>query len=185
VVVICIVGIIWRTHTRAHYMILGLALDNHARLLFGPGPSPLAQLARCGAAFLTPAFRPGVPKQFAAACGTFMATVSAAFMFLSGFNPREIIPACFLAVYAALAFLEASIDFCMGCVMFGWLVKFGLLPPQVYAIGIATKPEAEYTYQEVNKHLDLPEPQRVGAGLEGQGLEGRALGICCQWPAQC
>lgn len=26
--------------------------------------------------------------------------------------------------------------------MFGWLVKFGLLPAEVYSIGIAAKPEA-------------------------------------------
>lgn len=51
---------------------LGLALDGLARVLFGAGPSPLAQLARCAAAPFKPKFRPGVPKQFAAACGTFM-----------------------------------------------------------------------------------------------------------------
>lgn len=145
-----------------------------------------------------------------------MATV---FLFLSGFDPEEIIPSCFLGMYAALAALEAGLDFCMGCVMcvlgrgsragpwvhasswragerdsagapvwppvlrpsrtprrrgpaprhgfaaprFGWMVKFKLLPPEVYSVGIATKPEAAYTYAEATKHLDLPEPERVCA----------------------
>lgn len=75
VVIVCVVGIVWRKETWAHYMILGLALDNLARLLFGAGPSPLAQAARCAAACWTPDFRPGVPKQFASACALFMATV--------------------------------------------------------------------------------------------------------------
>lgn len=57
-----------------------------------------------------------------------MATV---LFFTGGYDPEEIIASCFLGVYAALAFLECSIDFCMGCVMFGWAVKFGLLPREV------------------------------------------------------
>lgn len=84
VVVVCILAIIWRTHTWAHYLVLGLALDNLGRLLFGAGPSPLAQAARCGAALLKPSFRPGVPKQFASACATIMSVVATVFMFLSG-----------------------------------------------------------------------------------------------------
>lgn len=84
VVAVCIVGIVWRTHAWAHWMILGLALDNFGRVVFGAGPSPLAQLARCGAALMKPSFRPGVPKQFAAACGTFMAVVATVLMFTEG-----------------------------------------------------------------------------------------------------
>jgi len=51
--------------------------------------------------------------------------------------------------------------------MFGWMVRLGLLPPEVYALGIATKPEAEYTYEEAVKRLDLPEPQKVGCHVLG------------------
>ncbi|KAL4449458.1 hypothetical protein ABPG77_007102 [Micractinium sp. CCAP 211/92] len=168
VVVVCILAIIWRTHTWAHYLVLGLALDNLGRLLFGAGPSPLAQAARCGAALLKPSFRPGVPKQFASACATFMSVVATVFMFLSGFDHQEIIPSIFLGMYGFLAALEAGIDFCMGCVMFSWAVKFGLIPKEVYTVGIATKPEAEYTYEEAVKRLDLPEPQKVRIGYPGK-----------------
>lgn len=40
-------------------------------------------------------------------------------------------------------------------------MRFGLLPPEVYAVGIATKPEAAYTFAEATKRLDLPEPALV------------------------
>ncbi len=168
VVIICILGVIFRTHLWAKYMILGLAVENVLRFLFGSGPSPLAQLARCGAALLKPHFKPGVPKQFAAACGSFMAIVSTIFLFVTGFDSREIIPACFLAVYASLAFAEAVFDFCMGCVMFGWLVQFGILDKSVYAVGISTKPEAEYTYAEATKIVELSEPERVRLQYPGK-----------------
>ena len=42
------------------------------------------------------------------------ATAAAVFMFTSGYDPEEFIASCILGMYAALAFLEASIDFCMG-----------------------------------------------------------------------
>eukprot|EP00887_Chlorella_sp_A99_P002932 scaffold24.g2932.t1 len=168
VVVVCILCIVFRTHAWAHWTTLGLALDNLARFAYGAGPSPLAQLARCGAALLAPSFRPGVPKQFASLCATFMATVATVFMFTQGFDPEEIIPSVFLGMYAGLAAMEAAFDFCMGCVMFGWIVKFGLLPPEVYSIGISAKPEAEYTYAEAIKRLDLPEPQQVCIGYPGK-----------------
>ncbi|KAL4531957.1 hypothetical protein Ndes2437B_g02386 [Nannochloris sp. 'desiccata'] len=168
VVIICILGVIFRTHLWAKYMILGLAVENVLRFTFGSGPSPLAQLARCGAALLKPHFKPGVPKQFAVACGSFMAIVSTIFLFVSGFDSQEIIPACFLSVYASLAFAEAALDFCMGCVMFGWLVQFGILDKNVYAVGIATKPEAEYTYSEATKMVELSEPERIRLQYPGK-----------------
>jgi glutaredoxin 3 len=114
VVACCVVLIAFREHSWAKWLCLGLAADNALRLAFGPGPSPLGQLARLPAAFMTPHFGPGIPKQFAAACALFMSAAATLFLFLSGFDDREIIASCFLAVYAALAFLECSIDFCMG-----------------------------------------------------------------------
>lgn len=168
VVTICIIGIVARKNVWSHYLILGLVMDNLARLFFGTGPSPLGQLARCVAVFLKPSFRPGIPKQFAIFCGTFMSVVAAIFLFTTGFDPEEIIPSIFLAVYAFLALLECSIDFCMGCVMFGWMVKLHILPKEVYNVGISSKPEAEYTYAEATKWLDLPEQEMVRISYPGK-----------------
>jgi hypothetical protein len=164
VVTACVIAIIWRKHAWAHYLVLGLLLDNLLRLFWGAGPSPLGQIARCAAVPFQPRFRPGVPKQFAIACGTMMSALATIFLFTSGYDNDEILPAVILAVYAFLAFLEGSIDFCMGCVMFGWGVKFGIFPNEVYALGIACKPEYEYTYDDSIKHIDLPEPERLRVG---------------------
>lgn len=155
VVACCIVLIIWRERSWAKWMALGLTADNLLRFCFGPGPSPLGQLARVPAAFFSPHFGPGLPKQFATACALFMSAVATIFLFLSGFDSQEIIPACFLAVYAALAFLEGSVDFCMGCWMFSWLYRFGLVPATAYSLAIAAKPEAAYGYAEAEKVVAL------------------------------
>ena len=71
-------------------------------------------------------------------------------------------------MYAFLSLLEFSIDFCMGCVMFGWMVKFHILPKEVYNVGISSKPEAEYTYAEATKWLDLPECEIVRMSYPGK-----------------
>ena len=147
VVVILIVGIIWRERTWTHYMILGLALDNLARFVWGPGPSPLAQIAKIASFLLVaPKFKPGMPKQFANACGLFMSVVATIFLFVTGFDSQRIIASCFMGVYAGLAALEFGIDFCMGCYIFGWMVRYGVFPSEVYALCVSTVPEASYTY---------------------------------------
>ena len=99
------------TITRFHRM---RQLDNLARFIWGPGPSPLAQLAKI-ASFLVaaPKFKPGMPKQFANGCGLSMAIIATVFLFVTGFDPERIIASCFMGVYAALAALEFGIDFCM------------------------------------------------------------------------
>lgn len=49
----------------------------------------------------------------------------------------------------------------------------------MYTIGITTKPEAEYTYEEAVKRVELPEPQAVGWG------GGRALARLQSRAASC
>lgn len=168
VVVINILAIIWRKHTWTHYMILGLALDNLGRLVFGTGPSPLGQLARCVAVPLKPNFKPGIPKQFAIACGLTMSVISVIFLFVTGFDPERIIASCFMGVYAALAALEAGINFCMGCYMFGWLVKLGILPKEIYSLCISMMPEYQYTYDDATKVVEVNAPEKVRLQYPGK-----------------
>lgn len=112
-VAICIVAIVCRTAAWTKWMVLGLAVDCALRLAFGAGPSPLGQLSRCAVARLRPHYCAGVPKQFAAGCATFMASLATLFFFLDGFDPQEIIPSCVLAAFACLASLEAVFDYCL------------------------------------------------------------------------
>lgn len=168
VVIVNILAIVWRKNVWTHYMILGLALDNLGRFMFGPGPSPLGQLAKCLAVPLQPSFKPGIPKQFANGCGLSMSIIATVFLFVTGFDSERIIASCFMGVYAALAALEAGINFCMGCYMFGWLVQCGVFPKEIYSLCISSVPEYYYTYEEATKVLELPEPEHVTLQYPGK-----------------
>ncbi|MDE8669090.1 DUF4395 domain-containing protein [Pseudarthrobacter sp. H3Y2-7] len=99
------------------------------RVLFGPRFSPLALLSvkvlapRLGRARLVP----GPPKRFAQGIGTAVST-AALILFAAGAAPAAWIV---LAVLIAAASLEAFAGFCLGCVIFGFLQRRGLIPEDV------------------------------------------------------
>jgi hypothetical protein len=102
-----------------------------ARVATGPKLSPLGQLAtrviapRLGA----PKQVPGPPKRFAQAIGA-VVTLAATVLVAVGVAP---------AVYALLglmvffATLESVFGFCVGCAIFGWLMRRGVIPQDVCA----------------------------------------------------
>jgi hypothetical protein len=99
------------------------------RVLFGPRISPLAQLSvkvlapRLGRAKLVP----GPPKRFAQGIGAAIST-AAALLFVAGLAPA----ACtLLAVLVLAASLEAFAGFCLGCVIFGFLQRRGVIPEDI------------------------------------------------------
>ena len=99
------------------------------RVLFGPRISPLAQLSvkvlapRLGRAKLVP----GPPKRFAQGMGAAMST-AAACCSAAGLAPAAWI---LLAVLVLAASLEAFAGFCLGCVIFGFLQRRGLIPAEI------------------------------------------------------
>lgn len=99
------------------------------RVLFGPRISPLALLSvkvlapRMGRAKLVP----GPPKRFAQGIGAAVSTGAAA-LFLAGFAPAAWI---LLAVLIVAASLEAFAGFCLGCAIFGFLQRRGMIPEDV------------------------------------------------------
>ncbi|MEV7133039.1 DUF4395 domain-containing protein [Arthrobacter sp. NPDC093128] len=99
------------------------------RVLFGPRISPLAQLSvkvlapRLGRAKLVP----GPPKRFAQGIGAAMST-AAALLFAAGLAPAAWI---LLAVLVLAASLEAFAGFCLGCAIFGFLQRRGLIPAEI------------------------------------------------------
>ena len=99
------------------------------RVLFGPRISPLAQLSvkvlapRLGRAKLVP----GPPKRFAQGIGAAMST-AAALLFAAGLAPGAWI---LLAVLVLAASLEAFAGFCLGCAIFGFLQRRGLIPAEI------------------------------------------------------
>jgi hypothetical protein len=102
-----------------------------ARVLTGPTLSPLGQLVT---RVITPrlgiAERPvaGPPKRFAQGIGVVF-SLSAAVLAL-GFD-RMTAADIVLALLAAAAMLESVFGFCLGCRVFGVLIKLGVVPDEV------------------------------------------------------
>ncbi|MGP0222921.1 MULTISPECIES: DUF4395 domain-containing protein [unclassified Paenarthrobacter] len=99
------------------------------RVLFGPRISPLALLStkvlapRIGHAKLVA----GPPKRFAQGMGAAMASAAVVLYFL-GFQPAAW---TVLAVLIVAASLEAFAGFCLGCAVFAFLQRRGMIPDSV------------------------------------------------------
>ena len=106
-----------------------LALGFVARVATGPRLSPLGQLAtrvvapRIGHEKLVP----GPPKRFAQAIGAFV-TITTAVLVALGF---VVGPQLLLVVMVVFATLESVFAICVGCIIFGALMKRGIIPADV------------------------------------------------------
>jgi len=100
-----------------------------ARVAAGPRYSPLGQLAtRVVAPRLGPAkLVAGPPKRFAQAMGAVMSTAAAVVHFGFGIGWAVQI---LLGLIVVAATLESAFAICVGCIIFGRLMRFGLVPAQ-------------------------------------------------------
>ena len=109
--------------------LVALAAGFWLRVLFGPRISPLALLSvkvlapRLGPAKLVP----GPPKRFAQGIGAAL-TSAAVVLFFTGFQPAAWV---LLALLIVAASLESFVGFCLGCAIFGFLQRRGLVPADV------------------------------------------------------
>jgi hypothetical protein len=106
-----------------------IAVGFWLRLLFGPRISPFGILS---VKVLTPLLGktrlvPGPPKRFAQGLGAAMST-AAAILLAAGLAPAAWI---LLAVLIAAASLESFAGFCLGCAIFGFLQRRGLIPENI------------------------------------------------------
>ncbi len=112
--------------------VLGLiALGFLARVATGPTLSVLGQFVTRWA---TPTLErvlgsegprvPGPPKRFAQAIGAVL-SLGAVVAFLAG---APILAAVLVAMITAAATLESVFGYCLGCTVFTWLMKIGLIP---------------------------------------------------------
>ena len=101
-----------------------------ARVLAGPRISPLGQFATKVVAPRLPQYEklmPGPPKRFAQGIGVAF-SVSASVLWLAGAPTAARIV---VGMLAGAAFLEAAFGFCLGCKIFGLLMKAGVIPEDV------------------------------------------------------
>jgi len=115
-----------------YWLLAVLAYGFVARALTGPTLSPLGRLA---SSVIAPRLGPpkhvsGTPKRFAQAMGAAMTTAGA--VLALGFGLRGAADALLVALIVA-AGLESIFALCVGCEVFGLLMRAGLVPEDVCA----------------------------------------------------
>ena len=116
--------------TGAAWLLVPLTWGFLARVTTGPAFSPLGLVAT---KVITPRikakhrFVAGPPKRFAQFIGlVFSATASVLWLLDLSTASRVV-----AAALAAAAFLESALALCLGCVMFGFLMRLGIIPERV------------------------------------------------------
>lgn len=103
-----------------------------ARVLTGPKMSPLGRLAT---QVITPRLKfdhvmcPGPPKRFAQGIGATFSIVASVLHLAGASGAARVV----IAVLVVAASLEAFLGFCLGCWMFGWLMRWGVIPESICA----------------------------------------------------
>lgn len=118
--------------TRSPLLLVLLALGFVARVATGPSLSPLGQLATRVVAPRLGASRPvpGPPKRFAQAIGATLSIGAVIAWFGVGSQTLALVLVSLIVVAASL---EAAFGFCLGCKMFGLLMRLGLIPESACA----------------------------------------------------
>lgn len=115
---------------RQGWVLIPLTYGFLARVLTGPKLSPLGRLVT---EVITPRLRtehrfvPGPPKRFAQGIGLAF-TAGASIALLLG---APVVSYVLIAGLAGAAFLEAAFAFCLGCVIFNRLMRWGVIPTSV------------------------------------------------------
>ncbi len=118
--------------TVTRWALVPLAYGFAARVATGPTLSPLGQFATRIAAPRLSRWRrevAGPPKRFAQAIGTVLTLACAATWWAAGWDVARWI----LVPLVAAASLEGFFGYCVGCALFGGLIRYGLIPESVCA----------------------------------------------------
>jgi hypothetical protein len=138
------------------WLIVPLAYGFVARALSGPTLSPLGQLAT---RVITPRLPipakevPGPPKRFAQTLG---ACVSLTALMLAFPMKRPKAADALVGMIVVFATLESCFNFCVGCKIFGVLMKMGVIPEDVCA-------ECANTWSRSNFRANAPTAEQPAA----------------------
>ena len=119
--------------TRRPWLLVPIAYGFVARALSGPTLSPLGQLSTrviTPRLPIPPKLVAGPPKRFAQALGA-VVSVSAALLALV--YRRTTAAYTLVSLMVVFATLESAFGFCIGCKLFGVLIRLGLVPEDVCA----------------------------------------------------
>ena len=111
------------------WILVVLAYGFWARVLTGPTLSPLGRLAMWVAPRLAPA-RPvaGPPKRFAQGMGVAFSSAAVVLWFGFSLHPEAW---AVVALLTGAALLESAFGYCLGCRVFGLLMRVGVIPAEV------------------------------------------------------
>ena len=112
------------------WVLIPLTYGFAARVATGPTLSPLGQFAtRVAAPRLTAWTRavPGPPKRFAQSLGLAFTLSATVVWLMAGWGDARWI----LLPLIAAACLEGFLGYCLGCAVFSWLMRAGLIPESV------------------------------------------------------
>ena len=107
-----------------------LAADFVLRAGWGPSASPVALLVNRWIrprVPVAPRYTAGPPKRFAAAIGGAF-TLAATLLWLGGTSVPVVVIGAVMVVFPAL---ESLAGVCVGCIVFGWLMRLGVIPESV------------------------------------------------------
>lgn len=113
------------------WILIPLTYGFIARVLTGPTLSPLGQFVVrivVPATKWKPKYVPGPPKRFAQGIGAALTSLaSIAWLVADTSTPARILVGMILVA----ATLESVFGFCLGCTIFSWLMKIGIVPESV------------------------------------------------------
>jgi len=118
--------------TGAYWLLVPLAYGFWARVLTGPTLSPLGWTAQNVVAPRLGEKKPvpGPPKRFAQGMGAVMATLALVFwLAVDSDTATDVV----LAMFVVAAGLESIFAYCLGCQVFGLLMRAGVVPETVCA----------------------------------------------------
>ena len=137
--------------TGAEWLLWVIAYGFVARVLTGPTLSPLGLLAT---RVITPQLPfdhrlvPGPPKRFAQGIGLVLSV--AALIAASAFG-NTLAASLLIGAITIAAGLEAGLGFCLGCVIFNYLMRIGLIPESICE-----------SCAETALHLGRVQPRTIG-----------------------
>src|SRR5579864_886798 len=118
--------------TGVYWLLIPLAYGFWARVLTGPTLSPLGWTAQN---LIAPRLGerkpvPGPPKRFAQGMGAVMSTGALVFGLILG---HHTVADVLLGLMVIASGLESIFAYCLGCQVFSWLMRAGLIPADVCA----------------------------------------------------
>lgn len=130
VALVVLITVIVVLATGAYWLLIPLTYGFWARVLTGPTLSPLGWAAqKLVAPRLGPSRPvPGPPKRFAQGVGAVMATLALVLALIVGDHTAADVV---LVMFVVAAGLESIVGFCVGCKVFGLLMRAGLVPVEI------------------------------------------------------